>query len=155
MLLKLPWSKPGKVFSVAPKLWVMTSPTPWLISDCSAFIISGRPVTPSVSATGVSARTILAQVGLDPDRGRVGGNRWGRTHGRPRETSQRQRGQATGSRESGSATRALSLGLNTGFPSLRKRYPRPRSPQMFRGVRAAPYADHLCTIWIVIPQLTT
>src|ERR1700722_19199779 len=59
-LEKLPLLKPGKVFSVAPKLWVMTSPMPWLMRDSSAFIISGRPVTPSVSATGVSARTIFA-----------------------------------------------------------------------------------------------
>ena len=56
----MPWLKPGKVFSVAPKLCEMTSPTPALMSDCSAFIISGRPVTPSVSATAVSARTIFA-----------------------------------------------------------------------------------------------
>ena len=56
----MPWLKPGKVFSVAPKLCEMTSPTPALMSDRSAFIISGRPVTPSVSATGVSARTIFA-----------------------------------------------------------------------------------------------
>ena len=45
---------------MAPKLCEITSPTPELISDCSAFIISGRPVTPSVSATGVSASTIFA-----------------------------------------------------------------------------------------------
>ncbi len=56
----MPWLKPGKVFSVAPKLCEMTSPTPALMSDCSAFIISGKPVTPSVSATAVSARTIFA-----------------------------------------------------------------------------------------------
>jgi hypothetical protein len=30
------------------------------MSDRSAFIISGKPVTPSVSETGVSARTIFA-----------------------------------------------------------------------------------------------
>ena len=59
-LEKLPLAKPGKVFSVAPKLCVITSPMPWSISDFSAFIISGRPVVPSVSATGVSARTIFA-----------------------------------------------------------------------------------------------
>src|SRR3984957_11179394 len=59
-LEKLPLLKPGNVFSVAPKLWVITSPMPWVMSDCSALIISGNPVTPSVSATGVSARTIFA-----------------------------------------------------------------------------------------------
>src|SRR5580704_1176476 len=59
-LEKLPLLKPGKVFSVAPKLCEITSPTPELISDSSAFIISGKPVTPSVSATEVSARTIFA-----------------------------------------------------------------------------------------------
>ena len=39
---------------------MITSPIPALISDSSAFIISGKPVTPSVSATAVSARTIFA-----------------------------------------------------------------------------------------------
>jgi hypothetical protein len=48
------------VFSVAPKLCEITSPTPWLMSDCSAFIISGKPTVPSVSATGVSASTMFA-----------------------------------------------------------------------------------------------
>ena len=45
---------------MAPKLCEMTSPTPALISDASALIISGKPVTPSVSATEVSASTIFA-----------------------------------------------------------------------------------------------
>src|SRR5205085_5031149 len=53
-------SKPGNVFSVAPKLCVMTSPTPLSMSAFSAFIISGNPVTPSVSATGVSTSTMCA-----------------------------------------------------------------------------------------------
>jgi hypothetical protein len=48
------------VFSVAPKLCVMTSPTPWSIRYFSASIISGSPVTPSVSATAVSTSTIFA-----------------------------------------------------------------------------------------------
>ena len=59
-LEKLPLAKPGKVFSVAPKLCVITSPMPRSISDFSAFIISGKPDVPSTSATGVSARTIFA-----------------------------------------------------------------------------------------------
>ena len=59
-LEKSPLSKPGKVFSVAPKLCVITSPMPRSISDFSAFIISGKPDVPSISATGVSARTIFA-----------------------------------------------------------------------------------------------
>ena len=60
MLEKLPWSTPGKVFSVAPKLWVTTSIRFVSMSCFSTFIISGRPVTPSVSATGVSARMMCA-----------------------------------------------------------------------------------------------
>lgn len=48
------------MFSVAPKLCEMTSPTPCLISESSAAIISGKPVVPSVSETPVSTSTIFA-----------------------------------------------------------------------------------------------
>ena len=48
------------VCSVALKLWLITSPIWWLITYFSAWMICGNPVTPSVSATGVSTRTMLA-----------------------------------------------------------------------------------------------
>ncbi len=60
MDLKSPLSKPGKVFSVAPKLCEITSTSRCCTIDFSASIISGRPVTPSVSATPVSTRTMCA-----------------------------------------------------------------------------------------------
>ena len=55
-----PAAKPGNVFSVAPKLWLITSPRLWSMTYFSAFIISGKPVTPSVSAVGVSTSRIFA-----------------------------------------------------------------------------------------------
>ena len=48
------------MFSVAPKLWLITSPRLWSITYCSAPIISGKPVMPSVSATGVSTSRMFA-----------------------------------------------------------------------------------------------
>src|ERR1700683_3839409 len=50
----------GKVCSVALKLWLITSPVWWVITYSSALTICGKPVTPSVSETGVSTRTMLA-----------------------------------------------------------------------------------------------
>ena len=48
------------VCSVALKLWLITSPRWWLITYSSALTICGNPFTPSVSATGVSTRRMLA-----------------------------------------------------------------------------------------------
>jgi hypothetical protein len=50
----------GKVSSVAPKLWEMTSPSRWSTTKFSASTISGKPWTPSVSETGVSTSRMLA-----------------------------------------------------------------------------------------------
>ena len=67
----------GNVCSVAPKLCEITSPRWWLITKFSAWTISGKPCTPSVSATGVSSSRILAPGAndvrpLDVERGLVG-----------------------------------------------------------------------------------
>ena len=45
---------------MAPKLWVMTSPTWWLTTQFSAATMSGKPCCPSVSEVGVSTSTMLA-----------------------------------------------------------------------------------------------
>ena len=50
----------AKLCSVAPKLWVITSPRWCLITNCSALTICGKPAVPSVSLAGVSTSRILA-----------------------------------------------------------------------------------------------
>src|SRR5215472_17528603 len=51
---------PLKVCSDAPTLWLMTCASPLSITNCSAFIIWGKPWTPSVSAVGVVTSRTLA-----------------------------------------------------------------------------------------------
>ena len=51
---------PGKVSSVALKLWLITSPRWWLSTYFSAAMICGKPCTPSVSETGVSTSRMFA-----------------------------------------------------------------------------------------------
>jgi len=54
-----------KVSSAAAKLWLMTFASLWSTTYCSAFIIAGKPCTPSVSAGFVVTLRMLASGAME------------------------------------------------------------------------------------------